>query len=146
MIIPPRPRAHNQKGFMTNTTLTDAFKILTRLRNILIAEFSFDGEDPKGLKTYQEDVDEAERVIEELRLRAAGFNTLQEWVDHEIKEAEKVEKYLGPVTYDKICSGELYNYMCPRCDNAKAIYYGRHSMICPVCNGAGGIVRETRKE
>lgn len=49
----------------------DPWRLLSRLRDIVIAEFSYDGEDPKGVKVqdYQEAVDAAEVLIEQARLR-----------------------------------------------------------------------------
>lgn len=34
-----------------------------KLRAIVIAEFSYDGEDERGVKTYQDEVDRAAEVI-----------------------------------------------------------------------------------
>lgn len=47
----------------------EVIKVLERFCDILIGQFSYDGEDPKGVKGFQRDVDEAQALIERLKAR-----------------------------------------------------------------------------
>lgn len=45
----------------------DAATLLDRAAQIIIGEFSFDGEDPNGCKAYQDDVNRFKEMAKQLR-------------------------------------------------------------------------------
>jgi hypothetical protein len=47
-------------------TTKEIIGTLEKLKDILIGEFSYDGEDPRGVKAYQNQVDEAQDLIDRL--------------------------------------------------------------------------------
>lgn len=42
----------------------EAIQMLDRLTQIIINEFSYDGQDPKGVKAYQGEVDKARDILD----------------------------------------------------------------------------------